>query len=86
MKSIFELSYSDGRKIYAEVRKTSYFKQYLGIYIYCYIALTIGFLILTGICSVTEFSQLYAIGLTILISAFAIITMLFQFKKMNLRK
>ena len=84
MKSIFELSYSEGKKIDAEVRKTSYFKQYLIIYIVCYITLIIGFLILTGICTATEFSQLYAIGLTILISAFAIITILFQFKRMNL--
>ncbi len=84
MKSIFELSYSDGRKIDAEVRKTSYYKQYLKIYTVCYIELIIGLMILVGICSATEFSQLYAIGLTILISAFAIISILFQFKRLNL--
>ena len=84
MKSIFELSYSEGRKIDAEVKKTSYYKQYLRIYIVCYIELIIGLMILVGLCSSTGFSQLYAIGLIILISAFAIITMLFQFKKLNL--
>ena len=79
-KTIFDLKNTEGIKLDFEMRKTSYYRQYLISYIFSFLILAIGFVI--GIIYLPE-NDLVSI---IILCFMALITLLFMFKKFDLLK
>lgn len=88
-KTIFDLKYEEGRKVDMELRKTSYFKQYILGY-----AISICMLILIGSGLIFSFSMeestvtdsYLIIPIMIMVGFASLFTLLFWFKKFDLIK
>ena len=88
-KTVFDLNYEEGRKIDMELRKTSYFKQY----ILCYL-LSLGTLILIGsgfiftsLMIESDVTDFYLTTHLMIITGFSLLfTLLFGFKRFDLIK
>lgn len=92
-KTIFDLSLQEGKQIDKEISKTSYFKQYVGGYIFTIIFLVFVYFIGTALYVFDNptyqeetANVIYSIGLIIIGSAMAIGLLLFWFKKFDLIK
>lgn len=92
-KSIFDLSLEEGKKLENEVRKTSYFKQYVGGYIFTAIFLIFVYFLGTGLYMFDnptyqeETANLIdSIGIIIVGSLTAISALLFWYKRLDLIK
>ena len=91
-KTIFDLSYKEGKKIDKELRKTSYYKQYLNEYliIVCILGFVWGFTV--GNLGANEsidsslYEMFFSISLIIIIGFLAIISIIFAIKRFNLVK
>lgn len=92
-KTVFDLSLEEGKKIDKEIRKTSYFKQYIGGYIFTILFLLFAYLLGTGLYMFDNptyneetVTIIYSIGIIIIGSAMSIAILLFWFKKFDLIK
>lgn len=92
-KTIFDLSLEQGKKIDKEIRKTSFFKQYIGGYVFTILFLLFVYLIGTGLYMFDNptyqeetANLINSIGIIIIGSAMAISILLFWFKKFDLIK
>ncbi len=91
-KSIFDLDYKEGKKIDKELRKTSYYKQYLKEYIMimCVLMFVSGSIL--GWIGADEsidsslYEMFFSIGLIIATGFFAVISIIFGIKRFNLVK
>lgn len=92
-KSIFDLSLEEGKKLEKEVRKTSYFKQYVGGYIFTAIFLIFVYFFGTGLYMFDNptyqeetANLISSIGFIIMGSLVAILIFLFWYKRLDLIK
>ncbi len=101
MKSIFELSNEDIKKLEPEFRNTSYFKKYMMCYTSAILILFLGFVFLAFVLFNFVTADLenienpfysvittltFVIGCTILLSCAALISVIFKYKKLDLMK
>ena len=88
MKNIFELTNQEGQKVDFEAKKTSYCKQYRMFYLVSCFILLLTFIYVSFIYfqfTDLPYSQLlYGIAIAIILSFFALIFMLFNFKRFDL--
>lgn len=87
-KTIFDLSFAEGKKVDSELKKTSYFKQYLNGYTLITAILVFFGSFVLGYFSGTENVSVEAFALLfgILIGFLALLTLLFWFKRFDLVK
>ena len=92
-KTVFDLSLKEGKKIDKEIRKTSYFKQYIKGYIFTILFLIFVYFLGTGLYvfdnptyQEATANLIYSIGIIIIGSTMAISMLLFWFKKFDLIK
>ncbi len=91
-KTVFDLDYKEGRKIDKELRKTSYYKQYLKEYIgiMCVLMVVSGFLLgwigADDSIDSSLYEMFFSIGLIIAAGFFSLISIIFGIKHFNLVK
>lgn len=92
-KTIFDLTLEEGKKIDKEIRKTSYFKQYVSGYIFTALFLLFIYFLGTGLYifhnpayQEETANVINSVGLIIIGSSMAISSLLFWFKKFDLIK
>lgn len=83
-KTVFDLTYKEGKKIGKEMRKTSYYKQYqLGYSIYALMLILIAFITMFSDSIDIDIKEIYYV---IFFGFLAIMSLLFWFKQFDLFK